>query len=81
MNSATFNFSVSNYTSLKLSIDGRVMDVSQNTFIVSGLNAGKSYTATLTATNADGSVSSTQNFTTSSKSSISITSFKVTDTS
>ena len=80
MNSATFNFSVSNYTSLKLSIDGRVMDVSGNTFIVSGLNAGKSYTATLTATNADGSVSSTQNFTTS-KSSITITSFQVTDTS
>lgn len=80
MNSVTFNFSVSNYSSLKLSIDGRVMDISGNTFIVSGLNAGKAYTATLTAINADGSVSSTQNFTTS-KSNISITSFKVTDTS
>ena len=80
MNSVTFNFSVSNYSSLKLSIDGRVMDISGNTFIVSGLNAGKAYTATITASNADGSVSSTQNFTTS-KSNISITSFKVTDTS
>ncbi len=80
MTTATFNFSVSNYTSLRLSIDGKVIDVSGGTFVVSGLNAGKSYTATLTASNADGSISSSQSFSTS-KSSLSITSFKVTDTS
>lgn len=80
MTTATFNFSVSNYTSLRLSINGNVIDVSGGTFVVSGLNAGKSYTATLIASNADGSISSSQSFSTS-KSSLSITSFKVTDTS
>lgn len=68
MNSATFNFSVSNFTTLKLTIDGVTVDVSGGTYTHSGLVSNKSYTAVLTATNADGSVNSSQSFTTAKSS-------------
>lgn len=80
MTTATFNFSVSNYTSLKLNIDGNIFDVSGGAYTISGLSANKSYTAVLTASNADGSVSHSQSFATS-KSNLSVSSFNAGDTS
>ncbi len=78
MTTATFNFSVSNYTSLKVVINGVETMISGGSYTASNLSANQYYTITLIASNQNGSVSKAENFTTS-KSSLAITNFKITD--
>ncbi|GAB3428766.1 hypothetical protein GCM10027516_35410 [Niabella aquatica] len=63
--SANFLFDASNYSALSLSIDeGIPIIISGTSYTATGLNPGKNYSAVLTATNSNGSVRSSQTFTT-----------------
>lgn len=66
MTSATFNFDVTNYVTLKIKVADKTVDVTSGTYTADGLSAGQSYSAVLIATGKDGKeVKSSQSFSTS----------------